>query len=58
MNKKSLLSVIPFSERKADIVPSSSVSLVSQNVKTVIYKSVDVLKSGYVSIIMYKALLK
>ena len=43
-----------------EIVPSSIVITmdvrVSQNIKIVIYKSVDVLKSGNVS--MYKALLK
>ena len=54
------LSVIPFSERKTAIVPSSRVITmdvwVSQNIKVVIYKSVDVLKSGNVS--MYKAVLK
>ena len=58
--KKSLLSVIPFSERKTEIVFSSSVVTmdvrVSQNIKIVIYKPVDVLKSGNVS--MCKALLK
>ena len=58
--KKSLLSVIPFNERKTEIVPSQSSVItmdvrVSQNIKIVIYKSVDVLKSGSVS--MY-ALLK
>ena len=59
--KRSLLFVIPFSERKTEIVPSQSSVItmdvwVSQNIKFVIYKSVDVLKSGNVS--MYKALLK
>ena len=58
--KKSLPSIIPFSERKKEIIPSSSVITkdvwVSQNIKIVIYKSVDVLKSGNES--MYKALLK
>ena len=59
-DKTSLLSVIPFRERKTEIGSSSSVITmdvwVSQNIKIVIYKSVDVLKSGNVS--TYKALLK
>ena len=55
----SLLSVIPFSKRKTEIVSSSSVKTMdvwlSQTIKIVIYKPMDVLKSGNVS--MYKALL-
>ena len=49
-----------FWREKTEIFPSSSVITmdvrVSQNIKIVIYKSVDVLRSGNVS--MYKALLK
>ena len=51
---------MPFDGRKTEIVPSSSAITmdvwVSQNIKIVIHKSVDVLKSGNVS--MYKALFR